>query len=76
MGSVGIEDTDCPSIEFTYIRLASQDLDHWLSGEVHGFVSSLCQQGLGSRIGKVSELTTPNLLIKTTPLSLDLIGVL
>ena len=72
MGSVGIEDTDCPSMEFTYVRLASQDSDHWLSGEVHGFVSSLCQQGLGSRIGKVSSVAIHEL---ATPLSPDLIGV-
>lgn len=60
-------------MEFTYVRLASQDLDHWLSGEVHGFVSSLCQQGLGSRIGKVNRVTIYEL---ATPLSLDLIGIL
>ena len=60
-------------MEFTYVRLASQDLDHWLSGEVHGFVSSLCQPGLESRIGKVSSVTIHEL---ATPLSLDHIGVL
>jgi autophagy-related protein 101 len=53
VGSMGIEDTDCTSMDFTYVKASGEDMDHWLSGEVHGFASSLCQQGLDTRIGKV-----------------------
>ena len=53
VGSIGVEDSDCPSLEFTYVRLAADDLDHWLSGEIHGFASSLCQQGVEHTSGKV-----------------------
>lgn len=54
VGSVGVEDTDCTSMELTYVRLSGDDMDHWIAGEVHGFASSLCQQGAGSRMGKIS----------------------
>ena len=37
------------------MRLSGDDMDHWIAGEVHGFASSLCQQGAGSRMGKVRE---------------------
>jgi hypothetical protein len=50
---MGIEDTDCTSMDFTYVKASGEDMDHWLSGEVHGFASSLCQQGLDTRIGKI-----------------------
>jgi autophagy-related protein 101 len=53
VGSMGIEDTDCTSMDFTYVKASGEDMDHWLSGEVHGFASSLCQQGLDTRIGKI-----------------------
>ena len=35
------------------MRLSGDDMNHLISGEVHGFASSLCQQGVGSRMGKV-----------------------
>ena len=35
------------------MRLSGDDMNHFISGEVHGFASSLCQQGVGSRMGKV-----------------------
>lgn len=40
-------------MELTYVRVSSSDIDQWLTAEVHGFASSLCQQGAETRLGKV-----------------------
>ncbi len=54
VGSVGFEDCDCPSMDFTYVRVSDPQLDRWLLGEIDGFATPLCQQGIGRATGKVS----------------------
>lgn len=53
VGTVGVEDVDCTSFDFTYVRCASEELDEWLGDKIKGFTSSLCQQG-GTNSGKIS----------------------
>ena len=46
------------TLDFTYVSLSADDLDHWLLGEVHGFASSLCQQGMEHTSGKVHYVSS------------------
>ncbi|XP_043927066.1 autophagy-related protein 101 [Protopterus annectens] len=53
IGTVGIQDTDCDFIEFTYVRLTSEELDRSLRKVVGEFKDALRNSG-GDGMGQIS----------------------
>ncbi|XP_065896683.1 autophagy-related protein 101-like [Dysidea avara] len=41
VGSIGMEDVDCSTVDFTYIRCASRGLEQWVERHVVAFAQSL-----------------------------------
>ncbi|CAI8026979.1 Autophagy-related protein 101 [Geodia barretti] len=53
VGVVGMEDVDLSTLDFTYVRCTSRELDQWLSQQIEGLPSSLCQPD-SPKTGKIT----------------------